>query len=90
MLAALDARQPSPDDLGAALALARIVASELIGQHRLSEATYSDALRLGSKPTVVELVTLLGCFAMACWLMNAAHTPGAAICVDAAAHGSLW
>jgi 4-carboxymuconolactone decarboxylase len=74
-LAALDAGLPSPGDLRADLALARILASELVGQHRLSDETYSDALKQWGEPMVVELLTLVGYFAMVCWLMNAAHTP---------------
>ena len=77
-LAALDAGQPSPDDLRADLALARTVARELIGQHRLSDETYSDALKQWGEPTMVELLTLVGYFAMVCWLMNVARTPGPA------------
>jgi 4-carboxymuconolactone decarboxylase len=77
-LAALDAGQPLPHDLRADLALARIVAHELIGQHRLSDETYAGALKLWSEPTVVELLALVGYFAMVCWLMNVARTPGLA------------
>ena len=77
-LSALDAGQPSPDDLRADLALARTVAGELVGQHRLSDETYSDALRRWGEPTTVELLTLVGYFAMVCWLMNVARTPGPA------------
>ena len=77
-LAALDAGEPSPDDLRADLALARTVARELIGQHRLSDETYSDALEQWGEPTMVELLTLVGYFAMVCWLMNVARTPGPA------------
>ncbi len=77
-LAALDAGQPSPSDLRADLALARTVISELIGQHRLSDQTYMDAVEQWDEPALVELVTLVGYFAMLCWLMNVAHTPGPA------------
>jgi 4-carboxymuconolactone decarboxylase len=75
-LAALDAGEPSPDDLRSDLALARTVAHELIGQHRLTDETYSDALQEWGEPTMVELLTLVGYFAMVCWLMNVARTPG--------------
>ena len=74
-LAALEAGEPSPDDLRADLALARTVARELIGQHRLSDETYSDALEQWGEPTMVELLALVGYFAMVCWLMNVARTP---------------
>ncbi len=77
-LATLDAGQPSPSDLRADLALARTVISELIGQHRLSDQTYMDAVEQWDEPALVELVTLVGYFAMLCWLMNVAHTPGPA------------
>jgi 4-carboxymuconolactone decarboxylase len=77
-LATLDAGEPSPDDLRADLALARTVARQLIGQHRLSDHTYSDALEQWGEPTMVELLTLVGYFAMVCWLMNVARTPGPA------------
>ena len=73
-LAALDAGEPSPDDLRSDLA--RTVTRELIGQHRLTGETYSDALQEWGEPTMVELLTLVGYFAMVCWLMNVARTPG--------------
>ncbi len=75
-LAALGAGGPSPGGLRADLALARTLARELIGQHRLSDATYTDALRQWGEPGLVELLTLIGYFAMVCWLMNVARTPG--------------
>jgi 4-carboxymuconolactone decarboxylase len=75
-LAALDAGQPSPADLRSDLALARTVAHELISQHRLRDETYSDALQQWGEATMVELFTLVGYFAMVCWLMNVARTPG--------------
>jgi 4-carboxymuconolactone decarboxylase len=77
-LAALDAGQPLPHDLRADLGLARIVAHELISQHRLSDGTYAEALKQWGEPTVVELLALVGYFAMVCWLMNVARTPGPA------------
>jgi 4-carboxymuconolactone decarboxylase len=77
-LAALEAGEPSPDDLRADLALARTVARELIGRHRLGDETYSDALERWGESTTVELLTLVGYFAMVCWLMNVARTPGPA------------
>ena len=41
-LAILETGEPSPDDLRRDLALARTIAHELTGQHRLSDETYSD------------------------------------------------
>ena len=75
-LAALDAGEPSPPDLHPGLALARTVASELVGQHRLSDETWTDTLQLWDEQMLVELLTLVGYFAMVCWLMNVARTPG--------------
>lgn len=75
-LAALDAGEPLPPDLRADLALARKVASELVDQHRLSDKTWIEALKVWGEPTLVELLTLVGYFAMVCWLMNVARTPG--------------
>ena len=37
---------------------------------------YSDALKQWDELTMVELLTLVGYFAMVCWLMNVARTPG--------------
>ncbi len=75
-LATLETGEPSPGDLRRDLALARAVVHELVGQHRLSEETYSDALQQWGEPAVVELLVLVGYFAMICWLMNVARTPG--------------
>ena len=35
-----------------------------------------ELARLWGEPTMVELLTLVGYFAMVCWLMNVARTPG--------------
>jgi 4-carboxymuconolactone decarboxylase len=75
-LAALDAGLDSPPELRQDLDLARQVARELIGRHRLGDATYARALEQWGEPTLVELMTLVGYFAMVCWLMNVARTPG--------------
>jgi 4-carboxymuconolactone decarboxylase len=75
-LAALDAGHPSPSDLRADLELARSVASELLSRHRLSEDTWNAGLQVWGEPTLVEVLTLVGYFAMVCWLMNVARTPG--------------
>ena len=75
-LAALDAGAPSPAELRADLALARSVAGELIARHRLRDETYAEALSQWGEPTLVELLSLVGYFAMICWLMNVARTPG--------------
>jgi 4-carboxymuconolactone decarboxylase len=75
-LAALDAGRPSPAGLRADLALARIVAQELVARHRLTDETCAGALAQWGEPKLVELLTLVGYFAMVCWLMNVARTPG--------------
>lgn len=77
-LRALEAGAPSPPGLAAELALARTMAGELLCQHRVSEQTSCDALARWSEPMVVELLTLVGYFAMVSWVMNVARTPGPA------------
>lgn len=77
-LAALAAGQPSPTSLRADLALARKLAQELISQHRVTDATYAQGIAQWAEATLVELLTLVGYFAMVCWLMNVARTPGPA------------
>lgn len=77
-LEALDAGKPMPPDLRADLALARTVAHELLSRHRLADATFAEAAKQWGEPTLVELLTLVGYFAMVCWLMNVARTPGPA------------
>lgn len=77
-LAALDIGAPSPPGLPADLALARTVASELVHAHRLTDKTWEAALQQWGEATLVELLTLVGYFAMICWVMNVARTPGPA------------
>jgi 4-carboxymuconolactone decarboxylase len=77
-LAALDAGEPSPTNLRADLGLARELAQELIARHRVSDATYSQAIAMWGEAKLVELLTLVGYFAMVCWIMNVARTPGPA------------
>jgi 4-carboxymuconolactone decarboxylase len=77
-LAALDAGEPSPTNLRADLGLARELAQELIARHRVSDATYSQAIAMWGEAKLVELLTLIGYFAMVCWMMNVARTPGPA------------
>lgn len=75
-LVALGAGQASPPGLADELVLARQVAAELLARHRLAETTYAAALARWGEPQLVELLTLIGYFAMVCWLMNVARTPG--------------
>jgi 4-carboxymuconolactone decarboxylase len=51
---------------------------ELLATHGVGEPTYEVALGPFGEQGVVELATLVGYFAMACWLMNVAHTPAQA------------
>jgi 4-carboxymuconolactone decarboxylase len=77
-LAALNAGETTPSELSADLALAWRIVQELVMQHRLTDATYAEASQLWGEPVLVELLTLVGYFAMVCWLMNVARTPGPA------------
>lgn len=77
-LAALAAGKPPPAGLPPELALARELAHELITQHRVGEASYARALEQWGEAGLVELLTLVGYFAMVCWTMNVARTPGPA------------
>lgn len=65
-----------PADVPAELALARRVVRELLARHRLADATYAEALAQWGEAALVELLALVGYFAMVCWLMNVARTPG--------------
>jgi 4-carboxymuconolactone decarboxylase len=40
-----------------------------------SDPTYAAALQAFGEQGLVELSTLIGYFAMVCWLMNVARTP---------------
>lgn len=77
-LAALERGAPLPAALRADLALAHAVTGELLRGHRMSEATYEASLRSWGEAGTVELLTLVGYFAMVCELMNVARTPGPA------------
>ena len=77
-LAALAAGEASSPDLHADLLIARNLAHEIVTRGRVSEPTYSDALQQWGEANLVELMTLVGYFAMVCWLMNVARTPGPA------------
>ena len=75
-LIALDTGVSSPKDLRADLVLARTVTEELLHKHRLSDRTWEAGLKQWGEATLVELLTLIGYFAMVCWVMNVARTPG--------------
>lgn len=75
-LAALERGEPSPHDLRGDLLLARTVVEQLLRTHRLADPTYDEAVRLWGEAGTVELLTLIGYFAMICLTMNVARTPG--------------
>ena len=50
--------------------------TELMLRHGVSDATYGEAVRRFGEPGTVELTALVGYFAMVCWVMNVARTPG--------------
>jgi 4-carboxymuconolactone decarboxylase len=76
-LTALAAGEPVPDTLRSDLKLAHSVAMETVTRHRLDDATYARAVAQWGDSALVELITLIGYFAMVCWLMNVARTPAA-------------
>jgi 4-carboxymuconolactone decarboxylase len=51
---------------------------ELLATHGVSDAAYADALACFGEQGVVELASLVGYFAMVCWVMNVARTPSQA------------
>ena len=51
---------------------------ELLRTNGTSDPTYAAAFRAFGEQGVVELATLVGYFAMVCWLMNVARTPAQA------------
>jgi len=50
--------------------------TELLAHHGVCNASYAAALEIFGAQGVVELTTLAGYFAMVCWVMNVARTPG--------------
>lgn len=67
-----------PRDLPAQQACAVDFTRELLQRHGVSDATYAEAVSCFGTPGAVELTTLVGYFAMVCWVMNVARTPGPA------------
>lgn len=49
--------------------------TELLQHHGVCDASYATALGQFGEQGVVELTTLVGYFAMVCWVMNVARTP---------------
>ena len=50
--------------------------SELMLRHGVCDETYAEATSCLGEPGTVELTALVGYFAMVCWIMNVARTPG--------------
>lgn len=50
--------------------------TELMRRHGVSDATYAESASCFGATGTVELTALAGYFAMACWIMNVARTPG--------------
>ncbi|MFI5443889.1 carboxymuconolactone decarboxylase family protein [Polaromonas sp. UC242_47] len=63
--------QTTVADEAAAVALV----TELLQHHGVCDASYAAALDQFGEQGVVELTTLVGYFAMVCWVMNVARTP---------------
>lgn len=64
-----------PHSTAADEAAAVDLATELLLHHGVSDASYAAALGVFGEQGVVELTTLIGYFAMVCWVMNVARTP---------------
>ena len=52
--------------------------AELLRRNGVSDASYADAVRHFGEAGTVELTVLVGYFALVCWVMNVARTPGPA------------
>jgi 4-carboxymuconolactone decarboxylase len=67
---AINARK-APSLASARERLAHRVASELLSNHRLSDATYKEAEKAFALPELVALVATVGQFSMVCCTANA-------------------
>ena len=65
-----------PQQLAADEACAVDFIVELMRRHGVSDATFAESAACFGEPGVVELTALVGYFAMVCWIMNVARTPG--------------
>jgi len=75
-LAALVAGTSLPAEMRADLALAAALARELLSTHTLGDERFAAATQTWGEAGLVELLSLVGYFAMVSWLMNVARTPG--------------
>lgn len=65
-----------PRGLSASQECAVDFVDELATRHGVSDETYAEALSHFGEQGTVELTALAGYFAMVCWIMNVARTPG--------------
>jgi 4-carboxymuconolactone decarboxylase len=64
-----------PRSVAADEAAAVDLVTELLQHHGVGDSSYAAALGVFGEQGVVELTTLVGYFAMVCWVMNVARTP---------------
>jgi 4-carboxymuconolactone decarboxylase len=67
-----------PRSLNADEVVAADFAAELMRRHGVSDQTFDEAVHCFGAPGTIELTALIGYFAMVCWIMNVARTPGPA------------
>jgi 4-carboxymuconolactone decarboxylase len=65
-----------PRGLAADEEIATDFIAELMQRHGVSDQTFDEAVRCFGAAGTVELTALAGYFAMVCWVMNVARTPG--------------
>jgi len=68
-----------PQGAAADEAAAVDLVTELLQHHGVCDASYAAALDAFGEQGVVELTSLVGYFAMVCWVMNVARTPTQAV-----------
>ncbi len=73
-----------PRDLPADEAFAIDFSLELLRNHGVSDATYTQASASLGEEGVMELTSLIGYFVMICWAMNVARTPALPVQGDVA------
>lgn len=61
-----------------AVQIATDFAAELMHRHGVGDGTYAETEKAFGQSGVMELTSLVGYFAMVCWVMNVARTPGPA------------
>jgi alkylhydroperoxidase family enzyme/predicted MFS family arabinose efflux permease len=65
-----------PRGLAAELETTVDFVTELMLRHGVGDETYAEAIHKFGEAGTVELAALVGYFAMVCWVMNVARTPG--------------